>query len=68
MTEDSKKMAQIKPKARGIHCLSEGVFMLDIKSDENMTQFDLWDNTCTFNGNFIYNKLPKEEADKIYKG
>jgi hypothetical protein len=64
----NEKLALIRPKARSIHCLTEGVFMLDIKSDENMTEFDLWDNTTTFNGSFIYNKLPKEEADKIYKG
>jgi GT2 family glycosyltransferase len=64
----NEKMAQLRPKARAIHCLSEGVFALDIKSDENMTQFDLWDNTVTFNGKFLYNKLPQEEADKIYHG
>lgn len=61
-------MAELKPKAKAIHCLSEGVFILDIKGDENMTQFDLWDNTTTFNGKFLYNKLPHDEADKIYKG
>ena len=64
----NEKIAQIKPKARAIHCLSEGVFILDIKSEVNMTKFDLWDNTTTFNGKFLYNKLPFEEADKIYKG
>lgn len=69
----NEKMAQIRPKARGIHCLSEGVFMLDIKSDENMTPMlvngNFWDNTCTFNGkDMLYNKLPHDEADKIYKG
>jgi len=64
----NQKMAEIRPKARSIHCLSEGVFALDIKSKVNMTQFDLWDNTVTFNGKFLFNKLPEEEATRIYKG
>ena len=64
----NEKMVQIRPKSRAIHCLSEGVFILDIKSEENMTKFDLWDNTVTFDGKYLYHKLPHEEADKIYKG
>ena len=66
-TSMNEKLARISHTRKRFHCLTERVFMVDIKSSTNMTPFAKWHNTMVMSGKFLFNYLPETEAKQIYE-
>jgi len=66
-TSMNDKLARTPHTRKGFKCLTENVFIVDIKSSTNMTPFEKWHNTIEISGKFLFNYLPQTEATQIYE-
>lgn len=66
-TAFDKQIEKIQCTKVGINIKQAGLFALDIKSKENMTPFELWENSKFIDGKeMLFNNLPEPLATKIY--